>query len=117
MSKEREAPPELKVIQRTYELVKWSCQHTAGFPRSHRFVLGERLERRLYTLLETLIQARYTRDRRDLLRQANLHLEVLRFQFRLTHDLRCLSTDSYGNAAELIQDIGAMIGGWLKASG
>ena len=112
MSKEA---PELKVIQRTYDLVRWSCQHTARFPRSHRFVLGERLERRLYTLLEALIQARYTRERRDLLRQANLHLEVLRFQFRLAHDLQCLRTSSYGFASELIQQIGAMVGSWIKA--
>jgi hypothetical protein len=114
MSKEG---PELKVIQRTYELVKWSCQHTARFPRRHRFVLGERLERRLYALLETLLQARYTRDRRDLLRQANLSLEVLRFQFRLAHDLQCLRTNSYGFASQRVQQIGAMVGGWLKASG
>ena len=108
--------PELKVIQRAYELVKWTCQHTARFPRSHRFILGERLERRLYTLLETLIQARYSRDRRDLLRQANLHLEVLRFQFRLAHDLQCLRTNSYGFASELVAQVGAMVGGWSKAS-
>jgi hypothetical protein len=73
---------ELAVIRRTYDLVKWSCGHTCRFPRSHRFVLGERIERRLYDLLETLIQARYTRDRQALLRQANLSLEVLRFQMR-----------------------------------
>ena len=41
------------------------------------------MERRLYDLLETLLQARYTKDRQSLLRQANLSLEVLRFQMRL----------------------------------
>jgi hypothetical protein len=55
-----EQQPELAVIRKTYDLVKWSCGHTSKFPRSHRFVLGERIERRLYDLLETLIQARYT---------------------------------------------------------
>ncbi len=39
---------ELAVITKTYDLVKWSAQHTSKFPRSHRFVLGERFERRLY---------------------------------------------------------------------
>ena len=105
------------VITRAYDLVLWSCHHTGRFPRSHRFVLGERIERRLYDLLETLIQARYTRDRQALLRQANLSLEVLRFQMRLAHDLQCLRTQSYGFASELLQEIGRMVGGWLKASG
>jgi hypothetical protein len=46
---------ELVVITKTYDLILWSCQHTSRFPRQHRFVLGERLERTLYDLLETLI--------------------------------------------------------------
>jgi hypothetical protein len=50
------------------------------FPRNHRFVLGERIERTLYDLLETLIQAKYTRQRQPLLEKANLLLETLRFQ-------------------------------------
>ena len=47
---------ELVVITKTYDLILWSCNHTSRFPRQHRFVLGERLERTLYDLLETLIQ-------------------------------------------------------------
>jgi hypothetical protein len=106
---------ELPIITRTYDLVLWSCRHTSKFPRNHRFVLGERIERRLYDLLETLVQARYTRERQGLLRQANLSLEVLRFQLRLAHDLQCLRTNSYGFATQALQEIGSMVGGWLKA--
>ncbi len=53
---------ELTVITKTYDLILWSCQHTSRFPRNHRFVLGERIERNLYELLETLIQAKYQRQ-------------------------------------------------------
>jgi hypothetical protein len=106
---------ELAVIRRTYDLVKWSCGHTSKFPRNHRFVLGERIERRLYDLLETRIQARYTRDRQALLRQANLRLEVLRFHMRLAKDLQCLKVKSYGHAARAIDEIGRLVGGWLKS--
>ena len=57
------AEKELLVISKTYDLVKWSCAHTSRFPRSHRFVLGERIERGMYELLEVLIEAQYSRDR------------------------------------------------------
>jgi hypothetical protein len=60
----------------------WSCGDTSKFPRSQRFVLDERIEPHLYDLLGALIQARYVRERQALLRQANLSLEVLRFQLR-----------------------------------
>jgi hypothetical protein len=60
---------ELVVITKTYDLILWSCNHTSKFPRNHRFVLGERIERNLYDLLETLIRAKYTKNRQRLLDQ------------------------------------------------
>jgi hypothetical protein len=105
---------ELSVIRKTYDLVKWSCEHTGRFPRNHRFVLGERMERRLYALLETLIEAKYSRDRHDLLRRANLSLEVLRFQMRLAKDLQCLRSNSYEFASKALLEIGREVGGWIR---
>jgi hypothetical protein len=106
---------EMIVITRTYDLILWSCQHTSRFPRNHRFVLGERIERNLYHLLETLIQAKYTRNRQRFLEDANLSLEILRFQMRLAKDLQCLKAESYGFAARSIDEIGRLVGGWLRS--
>ena len=105
---------ELVIITKTYDLILWSCNHTGRFPRQHRFVLGERLERTLYDLLETLIQAKYSRERIPLLNAANLKLQILRFQIRLSKDLQCLQVKSYEYAAKQINEIGKLVGGWLK---
>src|SRR5438270_8703448 len=102
---------ELVVLTKTYDFILWSCHHTSRYPRNHRFVLGERIERNLYGLLETLIAAKYTKDRRRLLEDANLALEVLRFQMRLAKDLQCLKLDSDGFAAKSIDEVGRLIGG------
>ena len=106
---------ELIVITKTYDLILWSCNHTGRFPRNHRFVLGERIERNLYNLLETLIRAKYTKNRQRLLEDANLTLEILRFQMRLAKDLQCLKVESYGFAAKSIDEIGRLVGGWLRS--
>ena len=63
---------ELVVITKTYDLILWSCHHISRFPRNHRFVLGERMERNLYSLVETLIRAKYTKRPGELLQEANL---------------------------------------------
>ncbi len=105
---------ELTVITKTYDLILWSCQHTSRFPRSHRFVLGERIERSLYDLLETLIQSKYQRERGGLLESANLKLEILRFQMRLAKDLQCLKVSSYEFVTLAMQEIGRLIGGWVR---
>ncbi len=112
----RREQTELVVITKTYDLILWSCQHTGKFPRNHRFVLGERLERNLYDLLETLLRAKYSRNRQELLEQANLMLEILRFQMRLAKDLQCLKVESYAFAAKGIDEIGKLIGGWIRSS-
>ena len=43
---------ELVIITKTYDFILWSSNHTGKFPRNHRFVLGERIERNLYDVLE-----------------------------------------------------------------
>ena len=105
---------ELVVITKTYDLILWSCNHTAKFPRNHRFVLGERIEGNLYELLETLIEAKYCKERTSLLDTANLKLELLRFQYRLAKDLQCLKLSSYEFVSKAVEEIGRLIGGWQR---
>ena len=109
------AAEELAVIQKTYDLVKWACDiwRSSLEPPFHA---GRADRTAADHLLELLIQARYTRQRGDLLRQANLTLEVLRYQVRLAHHMRSLRTNSYEHAGREIFGIGTMVGGWLKCS-
>jgi hypothetical protein len=50
---DRKRHEELAVITKTYDLILWSCHHTGTFPRNHRFVLGERMERKLLKAMKT----------------------------------------------------------------
>lgn len=68
------ALPEMVVIAKVYDLVIWSCHHIAKFSRSHRFTLGDRLEIRLYEVLEKLLRAKYSRNRLSVLREVNLDI-------------------------------------------
>jgi hypothetical protein len=102
------AGPEMLLITKVYDL--WSCRHVAKFPRGHRFTLGDRLEVRLYQVLETLLRAKYTRDRRPFLRTVNVELELVRFQFRIAKDLRCLSVESYGFGTRSVDEAGRLLG-------
>jgi len=62
----------------------------------------------LYDVLESLIQAKYTRQRQHLLARANLNLDTLRFQMRLAKDLPCLKVNSYAFATEAVEEIGRL---------
>jgi hypothetical protein len=110
----RERDEELPIIRAFYDLILWLSPKIGKFPRDQRFTLGERLEKKLYEILENLIRAKYTRERSVVLDKINLDLEILRFQIRLAKDLRCLPIKSYGLAAEKITDIGRQVGGWRR---
>ena len=51
---------ELPVIQRTYDLLKWTSERVARFPRVHRHALGERLLAEMHGLFDVLLEAKYT---------------------------------------------------------
>lgn len=85
------------------------------FPRSRKFLLGDRIQTTALDVLDALIEATYTRRRSGHLARANLGLERLRFLFRLAHDLRCLDGRRYEHAARSLDETGRRIGAWTKA--
>ncbi|MBN1347375.1 MAG: diversity-generating retroelement protein Avd [Phycisphaerae bacterium] len=110
------AKEELLVIDRMYELVKWFLGHLAKFPRSHRYGLGQRIEGRLYAVLEGLIRAKYTAGaaKWQELSAVSLDLEILRLLARLADELAVLPHKSHEHAVREMNEIGKMVGGWLK---
>ena len=65
-------------------------------------------------MLESLIEATYTRRRQAALARANLGIEKLRFLIRLAHDLRHLDRRRYEFAARSLDETGRRIGAWIK---
>ena len=104
-------------ITLTYDLLKWSIPTLEKFPKSQRFLLGDRIENHILDVLELLIRANYSKDKIDCLRNANLKIETLRFLWRLTLDLKYLSTRRYEYVSAMLNNIGKLIGGWIKYAG
>jgi hypothetical protein len=98
-----------------YQFLLWLIPTLEKFPRSQKFLLGDQLQRQALKVLDHLITATYTRQREGDLRAANLGLEKLRFGVRLAKDLRHLDLKAYEHAARAIDEVGRMVGGWIKA--
>ena len=75
----------------------------------------DRIQTTALDVLESLIEATYTRERKDHLRRPNLGIENLRFFFRLTVELHYLDRRRYEHAARTLDEIGRLVGGWAKA--
>jgi hypothetical protein len=79
-----------------------------------RFTFADRINNLALDIAEDLIEARYSREKRAILRRANLRLEKLRILLRLCHRLRYLPHQKYEHAARSINEVGRMLGGWIK---
>ena len=108
------AANEISVIVKTYDFTLWLLPHLGKFSRDHRFTLGNRLEEGILEILELLVEASYTADKRPLLALANTRLNRVRYLIRLSKDLRQISVKQYECAAHAVDGIGVEIGGWLK---
>ncbi len=58
------------------------------FPRSQKFLIGDRIQTTALDILDALVEATFTRNRAGHLARANLGLEKLRMFMRLAHTLR-----------------------------
>jgi hypothetical protein len=102
-------------LEKAYQFVLWLIPTVEKFPRGQRFLLGDRIQSTVLEATEGLIEATYSAQTGPILRRVNLALEKLRLLFRLAKDLRYLDLRRYEFAARRIDEIGRLVGGWIKA--
>ena len=105
---------ELPVFAKWMEFLNWLLPVTEKFPKSVRHTLSSRLENLALDLVEDLVEARYSRNKRDALRSANMRLEKIRVLLRICHQRTYLSTNGYHHSIKAINEVGRMLGGWIK---
>lgn len=88
-----------------------------GLPRSQKFTLGDRIQNHLSDMLEMLIEAYYlpATEKRAVLIRVNLRLEILRHFYRLAYERGHYNSLRYKDFAQRLDEIGRMVGGWLKS--
>ena len=97
-----------------YRFLLWLIAALDRFPRRQKFLLGDRIQSTALDVLESLVEATYTRNRESHLARANLGIEKLRFLVRLATDLSHLGPRRYEHAARALDETGRRGGAWRK---
>jgi len=109
--------PELPVVLvKWFDYAKWILERTESFPKSQRFVLGLRLSNQVMEVLELLVEAAYSREKKSVLAQANRKMEVVRWTIRMCKDRNLLSVSQFEHSAKSLNECGKMVGGWWKSA-
>jgi hypothetical protein len=109
---------DIPIFQKVYELYKLLYQYVASFPKKDRYTLGQRAENSLLDFMESVILASQLSkiEKLPILQKASIRLDVLKVLIRLCKDLKVLDNKKYLILESNIQEIGRMLGGWIKAS-
>jgi len=110
-----EKVPELRVLTAWTEFLEWLLMTTEKFPKKVRFTLTNRIDNLALDLIEKLIEAQYTRNRKRPIAEANVILDKLRILLRISHKLAFLPHKQYEHASRKIDEVGRMLGAWGKA--
>lgn len=108
---------ESPIFTKTYDLLRWLLPETVKFPRQQRFVLAEAVQRTALEFQEQIIEAAYAEAPLPKLRQADVTLVKLRTYLRLCRDLELLKFNQYEHGARLVDELGRLLGGWIKGCG
>ncbi len=108
-----EKPPVFTLLS---ELLAWTLDRTADFPKSHRFTFGQRMDNFTLDALERCLEAIYSHaaGKREPLMRLNLLLEKLRVFWRIAHQREWLSQQQLFFVVRKVDEIGRMTGAWIK---
>ncbi|HBG07699.1 MAG: four helix bundle protein [Geobacteraceae bacterium GWC2_58_44] len=105
----------LKIKLKVEDMIKYGYPALAQFPKSEKFSLVQDIKKTMHSLLEQVIRANRTRDKRMALHNVDVELEILRTQIRLATELKLLPLGKYETWSNHLAEIGRMLGGWLKS--
>ncbi|RQW03779.1 diversity-generating retroelement protein Avd [candidate division KSB1 bacterium] len=105
------------IFKKAYGFCKWLMNHTEKFPKSHRFSVAVKMENCMLDFLRYITIANYRTKKYTLLKSADEELVTLRILLRLSCDMKFLSLSSYEFGIKSIEELGRLLGGWIKSEG
>ena len=108
---------ESPLYAKSYNFVHWLIPQTIKFPREQRFVIASRLQDTTFDYMESLYRATHNNQRYAVLMKADSQLKQIKFYLRLCHDLKLLNTRRFEHASRLLEEMGRLLGGWIKQVG
>lgn len=102
------------VLTKLHELLLYTVPQLGKMPRDRKFLLGDRIEVKMLEVQERCVRAYFSREKKVHLLEANIGLELIRHLVRLAHGLHDLPPKAYEVISTKVDEVGRMIGGWIK---
>lgn len=106
---------ELKIKKKCEEMILYGYKAVGQFPKAERHVLSQEIRRTMWGMLRLLVICNRRYHKKTTMQDLDAELDLLRSQLRLATDLGFLPFNKYEVWSRHTDEIGRMIGGWLKS--
>nr|WP_041274512.1 diversity-generating retroelement protein Avd [Desulforamulus reducens] len=109
------ATGELKIRQKVEDMIVYGYTALRQFPKSEKHTLAADIKQSMYRLLSLVITTNKKYYKKTTMQELDVELDFLRSLVRLSMQLKFLPFKKYELWAGMLNEIGRMIGGWLKS--
>ena len=108
---------DIPIFAKAYDLYKILSSWRNGIEKTARHTLWQKSEETCLSLIESLLLAgqRSKEKKAPALERASVQLNLLRVLLRLARDTKVIDLKKYVAAQQIIDEIGRMLGGWIKS--
>ncbi|VCU72406.1 hypothetical protein PIGHUM_04505 [Pigmentiphaga humi] len=106
---------DLLIRQKCEAMIAYGYTVLRHFPKVERHVLGAEIRTTMWALLRLIVVCNKRYHKKTTLQELDAELDLLRSQIRTAKNLGYLDFGKYENWAKLNDEIGRMVGGWVKS--
>ncbi|OGM92773.1 hypothetical protein A2333_02055 [Candidatus Wolfebacteria bacterium RIFOXYB2_FULL_49_7] len=108
---------DIPIFKKTYELYKTFYAIRQTVPKQDRYALWQKCENMLLDIMEHIMIGGQVPKQQKLpfLEKASTEINMFRIFVRLAKDIKAIDTKKYILLQEHIDEIGRMLGGWIKS--
>jgi len=105
----------LKVLQKAYDMTNYGYVALRQFPKSEKYGLAAEIKFAMLQLMKHIIACNRRYYKKTSIQEIDVALDTLRMYIRLAKDLQFLDLKRYENWAKMLNELGRMVGGWMKS--
>ena len=109
---------DIPIFKKTYDLFKQFHAIRNKVPKQDRYTIFLKCENSLIEVIEGILKAGQLRkdEKLPVLKDTSVSLSLLRVFVRLMKDIKTIDLKNYAKFESDIDEIGRMLGGWIKST-
>ncbi|MBQ7436100.1 MAG: diversity-generating retroelement protein Avd [Oscillospiraceae bacterium] len=105
---------EFLLLQKILDMMEYAYTALRQFPKSEKYAMATDIKHCMNMILRYAIEARKHYYKKTTLQNMDVEIATLRVFIRLSYRLHFIDMAKYDNWSTMVDEIGRMLGGWLK---